>query len=149
MCFFLGLLAPKNSIILPCLDLQESDLSRYFKLGADIYILKLKFDENKTLTPMLILDTFNHISTNLAALLMINQLQPPLPNTCKSPQYWGDSFKFVSKMINSSFLGKTGKVELDKFGRRSNFDLEVIQYKLGVRVLEGLWTHDEGLFQAR
>ena len=149
MLALLGLLAPKNSIILPCLDLQESDLSRYFKLGADIFILRLKSVENKNMTPMLILDTFNHISTNLAALLMTNHLQPPLPNSCKTPQYWVDSAKYVSKMINSSFLGKTGKVELDKFGRRSNFDLEVIQYKLGVRVLEGLWIHDKGFFQAR
>ena len=144
-----GLLAPGNNVVLPCLDLQLEDVRRYSKLGEEIVLLGLQTQDKDSLISELLYDSLNHVSTSLASLLMTGQLQYPLHNSCKAPKTWQEGSRLYQKMISSTFLGKSGHIELDSSGKRSEFVLEVVHSQYGRKVQEGVWSKKKGFYLSR
>ena len=154
-----GLLGPENKIILPCLDLDMTDVQRYSKLGSEIVLLKLKTDKSHSLASMILYDSFTHLATSVAAMIMTKSMSS-VPtasgpgahshNSCSSPRHlWADGSRLVDKMRSSSFLGESGEVSLDGNGVRTDFNLEVIHSQFGWKVMEGVWSRNKGFFLSR
>ena len=138
-----------KTIILPCLNLKDRDIRNYLKLGASVVLLNMKTNETSNLISNLLTDSFQILSRGLNYLLKAHQLQPIHLSTCANPQYWKSGQLMVSKMQNSSFLGRSGIVQLDENGKRTNFDLNILHIKLGQRFHEGIWSSKKGLYMSR
>ena len=144
-----GLVFSNKTFILPCLNLKDRYIRNYLKLGASVVLLNLKTNETSNLIFNLLSDSFKLLSRGIAKLIKAHQLEPINMSSCSNPQYWKSGQPLMKKMLNSSFLGRSGIVELDENGKRANFDLNILHIKLGQRFHEGIWNKKQGLYMSR
>ncbi len=138
-----------KTFILPCLNLQDRYIRNYLKLGASVVLLNLKTNETSNIFFNLLSDSFKLLSRGLAKMIKAQQLEPINTSSCTNPQYWKSGQPFLKIMQNSSFLGRSGIVQLDENGKRTNFDLNILHVKLGQRFHEGIWNKKQGLYMSR
>ena len=143
-----GLQRPEFRIILPCLDLDPSQLHRYRGLGAQIITLELNTEKNFGLKSMLLFDGLDTLSKSLASLNMAGRLELPSSLSCLNVSRWKDGKTVLGNIKGTSFLGETGTVSLDAKGLRSEFSLRISEVQFGFVFASGTWGPDEGYLRA-
>ena len=144
-----GFLSPGNRIILPCLDLNLEDISRYSTVGAELILLNLVTDPETWLVSMLVEDGLDILANSLASLQMADQLPAVRPLDCTNLEAWSGGSLVLKKMTGTTFLGVSGQVSLDDSGRRSIFTLHVSEIQYGSRHSMGIWTQSNGYLRSQ
>ena len=142
-----GLLQQGNKVILPCLGLQPADLAKYRYLGATIILLMLSDTSTEvSFEQGLLVDSLTALEEGLRDL----QPWPVRPASkgdfrCWGVTAWQAGASVALRARQASFVGLTGPVNFDEFGRRSQLSLSIVEITEAGEEMRGVWSKERGL----